>query len=160
VRVLVPLHRQMDRQILLWAWLCLSLRTNNSDLSLPSLTCPGATLCPAGEDQEAVWRDIAAALRSAVVELGERVPPNPNQVAERPDVAAWEAAYQARAAARRSSGVSDMALPDTAAVSGAVSGVVAAQQRHQQREQQQQQQAPQHWLLRAWARCAADSTAT
>jgi hypothetical protein len=54
----------------------------------------------AGEDQQQVWRDLAAALREAVLALQEQVPPNPNQL-DRPEVAAYERAYQDRVRRRR-----------------------------------------------------------
>eukprot|EP00878_Enallax_costatus_P027630 GHUV01029767.1.p2 GENE.GHUV01029767.1~~GHUV01029767.1.p2 ORF type:complete len:197 (+),score=63.15 GHUV01029767.1:595-1185(+) len=54
-----------------------------------------------GHDQQQVWRDIAAALRDAVLQLEPQVPPNPNQVEERPEVAQWEANYQAKRQRRR-----------------------------------------------------------
>jgi hypothetical protein len=50
----------------------------------------------AGEDQQQVWRDIAAALEQAVRQLESQVPSNPNQVQERPDVAQHEQRYQER----------------------------------------------------------------
>lgn len=52
--------------------------------------------CCTGEDQQKVWQDIAAALRDSVLQLEPQVPQNPNQVQERPDIAQWEAKYQAR----------------------------------------------------------------
>jgi hypothetical protein len=51
-------------------------------------------LLTTGEDQPQVWRDLAVALRHAVAELADQVPQNPDQTAERPEVAAYEAAYQ------------------------------------------------------------------
>jgi hypothetical protein len=42
-------------------------------------------VCPcSGEDQQAVWRDIAAAMRAALLELEPRVPKNPDQLQEKP----------------------------------------------------------------------------
>lgn len=35
-----------------------------------------------GENQQEVWRDIAAVLREALLQLEQRAPPNPNQVRE------------------------------------------------------------------------------
>lgn len=56
---------------------------------LPARRCPStrASAPPllhrcnqAGVDQQEVWRDIAAALRDALLQLEKRAPPNPNQV--------------------------------------------------------------------------------
>lgn len=43
-----------------------------------------------------MWRDLAVALRHAVMELQDKVPPNPNQVQDRPEVAEYERKYQER----------------------------------------------------------------
>eukprot|EP00877_Chromochloris_zofingiensis_P009947 jgi/Chrzof1/5205/Cz15g16090.t1 len=37
-----------------------------------------------GQDQQQVWRDIAAAMRDALQDLEPKVPPNPNQMASNP----------------------------------------------------------------------------
>jgi len=39
-----------------------------------------------GEDQQEVWRDIAAVLRESLLALEARAPPNPNQLEERPEL--------------------------------------------------------------------------
>ncbi|KAI8468805.1 MAG: hypothetical protein J3K34DRAFT_522623 [Monoraphidium minutum] len=53
-------------------------------LDLAPLTC---RCNRPGEDQPEVWRDIAAALREALLVLEARAPPNPNQLAEQPGLA-------------------------------------------------------------------------
>lgn len=75
-----------------------------------------------------MWRDLAVALRHAVTELQDQVPPNPNQL-NRPEVAAYEAKYQERMRkAREQQRLSGQSEPASLMV------------RHDQPQQQQQQQ--------------------
>ena len=62
---------------------------------------PGLTRCRlvwvAGQDQQAVWSEIAAAMQAALEGLAPQLPPNPNQLLERPHLAAeMEAAAEKR----------------------------------------------------------------
>ncbi|GBG00037.1 phosphate acyltransferase [Raphidocelis subcapitata] len=50
-------------------------------LDLSAVTC---RCNQPGEEQTEVWRDIAAVLREALLQLEARAPPNPNQLEERP----------------------------------------------------------------------------
>jgi hypothetical protein len=76
-----------------------------------------------------VWRDLARALRDAVAALQDRVPPNPNQL-HRPEVAAYEAAYQERVRRRRAQQQQQQGGAGGAA--GAEPMFMGAQQQHVQ----------------------------
>ena len=64
-------------------WLCCPRLTHPPPHPIPLHTLHAAHFLRCnqpGVNQEEVWRDIAAVLREALLQLEERAPPNPNQV--------------------------------------------------------------------------------
>ncbi|KAF6249537.1 hypothetical protein COO60DRAFT_950041 [Scenedesmus sp. NREL 46B-D3] len=91
------------------------------------------------EDQQQVWRDIAAAMQHAVQQLEPQVPPNPNQVEERADVREWEERYQERLRQRRQQQLPEPVMMQQHAAVGAAAAAAAAGVGWQDLRQQQQQ---------------------
>jgi hypothetical protein len=97
----------------------------------------------ADEDQQQVWRDIAAAMQDAVQQLEPQVPPNPNQVEERADVRDWEERYQERLRQRRLQQLPEAVLTQQHAAVGAAAGDRSSSNSSSSWQDQQQQQQQQ-----------------